>query len=214
MSEEIFERVPIPKAKRIFDIIMVFTLVVILSPLIFLIILWIFVEQIIIPASRGSIFYCETRISAARLFKFYKFRIFKQKIVDRERKKHSCIHTKPLEGNIKNLTYYGRFLKQIYMDELPQLINVIRGDMTLVGPRPTNVEVSDQIKKLGDYTKEKMVCGITGSFQAQKGGRGNQRKLDEDYINYVASNPGWKVVIKDLKIIFKTIQTIFKAEGI
>jgi len=180
MSGETVEQISIPRAKRIFDIIVVLVLLFSLSPLVLLIMLWIFVEQIIIPASRGSILYCETRISAARPFKLCKFRIFKQEVLNREKERNKFIHTKPLEGDKKNLTYYGRFLKQVYLDELPQLINVLKGEMTLVGPRPTNLEISDRLRRSGDYTKEKMICGITGPFQSQKG----EQRLKNHFKNY------------------------------
>jgi lipopolysaccharide/colanic/teichoic acid biosynthesis glycosyltransferase len=86
--------------------------------------------------------------------------------------------------------------------------------MTLVGPRPTNTVNSENLKKIGDFTRERMRCGITGPFQAHKGEGLNQRKLDEEYIDFVATHSGRHVLLKDLALLGKTVTLIFKAQGL
>ena len=207
--------VPLPLAKRFFDIIFSVCLFFVGIPFLFVLFFWMIFEQLFSRSSRGPLFYCETRISGGKEFQFCKFRIFKQSVIDKERSVRRVVHTKPLEKNKNNLTYYGRFLKQVYMDEFPQLWFILKGDMTLVGPRPTNTENSKQMKLAGNYTKERMICGLTGPFQARKGEKQmGQRITDEEYINFVASHSGWQVVKRDIQILFKTIVLVFKAEGI
>ncbi len=209
------EIIKLPYSKRIFDIIMTIFLFLLLSPLFLFIIIWIIIERIFIKDSRGHFLYIEKRISQGKEFDFYKWRIFKNDVLVEALKKGSVIHTTDLQSDPENLTYYGRFLKRIYMDEMPQLWNVLRGDMTLVGPRPTNLENSENFKKTGDFIREVMVCGLTGPFQAQKGHAIlSQMDLDQDYVNFLLSNPGWKVILKDLKIIFLTIRIVLEARGI
>lgn len=202
--------------KRIFDIIVSLTAIVLFSPFIFLVLISMFIENIIVPSSRGKIFYSEIRISAGEPFKIYKFRIFKMAALERAARDNSCIHTKPLEGDPKNLTYVGRFLKRIYMDELPQIYNVLRGDMSLVGPRPTNIENSEKLFKEGKYSKYLAKAGLTGYFQSHKGFKTDmdQEEIDMEYINFCRNNPGWKVILYDIKIIFISILTVLRAEGV
>jgi lipopolysaccharide/colanic/teichoic acid biosynthesis glycosyltransferase len=208
------EYVPIPKAKRIFDISFACVLFVTGIPFLIFLFIWMAIEKIFSAKARTPIFYCEKRVSGGKKFQFCKFRIFRKGVIEAEQKRREVVHTKPLEKNKNNLSYYGRFLKQVYMDEFPQLWNVLKGDMTLVGPRPTNVENSSNIKKRGDYTRERIRCGITGPFQAHKGKGLNQRKVDEEYIDFIENNSGFAVVREDINILFKTVETVIRAEGI
>lgn len=206
--------IKIPCSKRVFDIVMASFLSILSLPLVLFILFWICIEQIFIKDSRGPLLYKEKRVSQGKVFEFYKWRTFKAKVIAEALKSGPVIHTAVMQADLKNLTYYGRFLKRIYMDELPQLWNVLKGDMTLVGPRPTNLINSENYKNAGDYTREVIKCGITGPFQSQKGHANmSQIGLDKEYINFVANNPGWKVVLKDSKIILKTIKIILEAKG-
>lgn len=117
------------------------------------------------------------------------------------------------QGNLlpdaKRLTAVGKFVRKTSLDEIPQLLNVIKGDMSLVGPRPLLVEY------LPLYSKEQkkrhtVRPGITG--WAQVNGRNAiswQQKFEYDvwYVEHVS-------FALDVKIIFKTIQKVFKSEGI
>lgn len=209
------EIIKLPRSKRIFDIVVTIILFLLSAPLFLFIIIWIIVEQIFIKDSRGPFLYIEKRISQGREFDFYKWRTFKIKVLDAALNSGQVVQTTELQSDPKNLTYYGRFLKRIYMDELPQLWNVLKGNMTLVGPRPTNLANSEDFKRSGDVVREIMVCGLTGPFQAQKGHMcSSQTNLDKEYMNFLLTNPGWKVIFKDLKIIFQTIKIVLEAKGI
>jgi lipopolysaccharide/colanic/teichoic acid biosynthesis glycosyltransferase len=206
--------IKIPHFKRAFDIVMSSFFILLSLPFVLFLFIWVVIEQIFIKDSRGPLLYREKRVSQGKVFEFYKWRIFKAMVIAEALKNGPVIHTAVMQGDLKNLTYYGRFLKRVYMDELPQLCNVLRGDMTLVGPRPTNLINSENFKKSGDYTREIMMCGITGPFQSQKGHAiMSQIDLDKEYIDFVVTNPGWKVVLKDFKIILQTIKIILEAKG-
>lgn len=204
----------IPSSKRVFDIVVAIFLSMLSLPFVLFIVIWICIEQIFVKDSRGSFLYKEKRISQGKVFWFYKWRIYKAEVIAEALKNGPVIHTAEMQKDLKNLTYYGRFLKRIYMDELPQLWNVLKGDMTMVGPRPTNLKNSENYKNAGDYTREVIKCGITGSYQSQKGHAVRpQVDLDKEYVDFVANNPGWKVVWKDFKIILQTIKIVFEAKG-
>lgn len=206
--------IQLPRSKRAFDVVMASFFSLLSLPFVLFIVIWIGIEQIFIKDSRGPLFYKEKRVSQGKVFEFYKWRTFKAKVIAEALKNGPVIHTAKMQGDLKNLTYYGRFLKRVYMDELPQLWNVLKGDMTLVGPRPTNLENSENYKNAGDYTREVIKCGITGPFQSQKGHAvRSQMDLDKEYIDFVAVNPGRKVMWKDFKIILKTIKIILEAKG-
>ncbi|MFB6181604.1 MAG: sugar transferase [Candidatus Magasanikbacteria bacterium] len=207
------QKVDLPLLKRLFDILVSILSIIILSPLWLFIMFWFILEQIFIPSSRGSIFYKETRISKGKEFDFYKFRTFTQEALRNAPNENGVIHTKPLEQDKSNMTYLGRFLKQIYMDELPQLWNVLKGDMTLVGPRPTNVENCKNMFENNVYTKFRMKCGLTGPYQNKKGTSASQKEVDKEYINFVENNSGLKVVLKDMRILAGSIIKVLKAEG-
>ncbi|GEM_PF-6322903 len=209
------EIIKLPQSKRIFDVVVTVVLFLLLSPLFAFIVIWIILEWIFIKDSRGSFLYMEKRVSQGKKFNFYKWRTFKTKVLDEALNSGRVIQTTELQSDPKNLTYYGRFLKRIYMDELPQLWNVLKGDMTLVGPRPTNLENSEYFKKSGDFSREIMICGLTGPFQAQKGHAIlSQTNLDKEYADFLIKNPGWKIILRDLKIIFQTIIIVLEAKGI
>lgn len=124
------------------------------------------------------------------------------------------IHTKPLERN-GSLTFVGKILKQIYMDELPQLWNVIEGDLSLVGPRPVNTEVYRRLMNEGITAKAFIKAGITGIFQSLKNERGKRSAtLDQEYLDICRRSPWWQIIPNDIRIIFRTLKVILKAKGI
>jgi lipopolysaccharide/colanic/teichoic acid biosynthesis glycosyltransferase len=137
-----FKPVDLPCPKRAFDIIFCLVLLILLLPLILIILIVHYLEQVFSISSRGPLIYSEVRISKGKPFNIYKFRIFKALASRDYLLKHGFVQTKALEQDKNNLTLAGRFLKQIYMDELPQIFNVLKGEMTLVGPRPSNEVVT------------------------------------------------------------------------
>ena len=205
-----------PPAKKIFDIVISLVLLIVLSPAILLIVLAFACEAVLVRSSRGPILYSETRISQGKPFILYKFRIFKVGVLKSLRHSGKFIHTKELEKNRNNFTYLGRFLKQVYMDELPQFFNVLRGDISLVGPRPTNSVNAARWLSEGKYSKHLIKGGVTGYFQSYKGVKldRDQNEADMEYISYCRNNPGWKVVLLDAKILIISVITVIKAEGI
>ena len=111
--------------------------------------------------------------------------------------------------DVERLTSFGRFVRKTSMDEIPQLLNVLKGDMSIVGPRPLLVEY---LPLYNDFQKRRheMKPGITG--WAQVNGRNaidweQKFKLDIYYVDHCS-------FLLDLKIIFMTIEKVFKSEGI
>ncbi len=164
--------------------------------------------------SAGPIFFKQIRIGKDRKqFMIYKFRTMKIRSEDRN---ESVMHLNEASGpvfKIKNdprLTGLGKILRKFSLDELPQLINVFKRDMNLIGPRPLpDYEVEEMDNKFS-LERHKVRPGITGLWQVSEreniSSFENWIKLDLYYIN------NWSLIL-DAKIIFKTISIILFGRG-
>lgn len=184
--------------KRIFDIVCSSVMLVVLSPLLLLIAL------LVKCYDGGPVFYKQERLTKdGKVFFVYKFRSMR---VDSE--KHGA--RLAMKGDSR-VTPVGKVLRNIHFDELPQLFNIIKGDMSLVGPRPERPEIA------AEYTKEipefpyrlKVKAGLTG--YAQVYGKYNttpydKLKLDLTYIENYS-------FILDLQLIATTVKILFQKEN-
>ena len=190
---------------------------VLFSPLIALIMLAIKLDGWLHPEDRGAIFHQEARVSQGRVFAMYKFRVLRAPLIEKARQEIGYDHVKLLERNPENMTRAGRYLQRFYLDELPQLFNVLKGDMSVVGPRPWPVEMYDREIAQGIYRKQMLRPGLTGLVQAHKGevGRlGGSRVLDETYIEACRTLNPWRLLAYDLRIIVETVRVVAKGEGL
>lgn len=193
--------------KRAFDVFVSFIMLILLSPLL------ITVAICIKVFSRGSIFFVQERVGYnKRIFKLLKFRTM---IENAEQMLPSLEHLNEADGasfKIKDdprITKFGKFLRKTSIDELPQLINVLKGDMSLVGPRP--LQLRDFMALGANWHKRRfsMMPGITCFWQVN--GRSNVSfarwmELDMLYIDQ------WSLWL-DLKILWKTIPSIITGKG-
>lgn len=180
--------------KRCFDAILALILIILLSPI--LMILWILVR---IKLGCPALFKQERPGRHGAVFMLYKFRSMSEK-------KDSSGNLLPDE---ERLTKFGKLLRQSSLDELPELFNILKGDMSFVGPRPLLV------RYLARYNAEQarrheVRPGLTG--WAQVNGRNavtweEKFKLDVWYVDH------WSLLL-DLKIMFMTIAVVLKRDGI
>lgn len=187
--------------KRLIDVIGSFVGLVIISPLFLIIALWIKLT------SKGPVFYKQNRLGKnGKIFKIIKFRTM---VVDAE-KMGTGLFVRTGEDN--RITKVGKFLRATSLDELPQLFNVLFGQMSLVGPRPP---VPYHPYKYKDYSKIqkkrfKMRPGMTGLSQVTVRNSVSWDERIEVDLEYIEKFN----VLLDIKIIFKTFLKIFKNEGI
>ncbi|MFC2149316.1 sugar transferase [Candidatus Auribacterota bacterium] len=192
--------------KQIIDFFMSAVLLVLLSPVFLLF------GLLIRSDSSGPVFFRQVRVGLkGRLFQVIKFRSM---VHDAEKLKDDIKEYNELRGPIfkmaddPRVTKIGRLLRKYHLDELPQLINVLKGDMSIVGPRPS---VPEEVYQYKPWQRRRlsMKPGITGNWQV----KGQEIKdfdervrLDLDYID------NWSLV-NDVKIALKTILFLFSGKG-
>ena len=189
-------------AKRITDIVCSLGGLIVLSPILLIIAIAIKMD------SKGPIFFKQDRVGKdERIFSIYKFRSM---VVNAEELKKSLEKENEMSGpmfKIKKdprITRVGRFIRKTSIDELPQLINVLKGDMSLVGPRPS---LPKEVEAFEPWMKERLTVlpGLTCIWQVS--GRNNIpfKEWMELDIKYVRE----RSYLLDLKLIFKTFFVLF-----
>src|SRR5712691_3321185 len=170
-------------------------------------------NMIVSRRDRGGLFYREPRISRGRLFGLLKFRTLRRDALEQMRAAGG--HARLYEADPDNLTWTGRWLlKPWYLDELPQLVNVLRGDMSLVGPRPWPPEmVQRQVAEGLDY-RNRILAGLTGPAQVTKGEGLRYEDLDSRYVEAYGTLSSWALVRYDLQILGQTLAVMARGEGL
>jgi len=198
-------------SKRVFDILISSILIICCLPVFLLIALAIKLE------SRGPVFYTSLRAGKGfKIFPFYKFRTME---VDADKKIDSLNHLNKYEKNdngakflkIYNdprVTRVGRLLRKTSLDELPQLYNVLKGDMSLVGNRPLPIYEATTLTT-NEFAERFMApAGITGLWQIKK--KNNPDMSAEERINLDISYARSYSFLNDIKIIAKTPSALFQ----
>ena len=203
--------VPYPWPKRLVDRLLAAVLLALLAPVAITVLVAVALDMLLVPRDRGPVLYREPRISRGRPFGLLKFRTLRAEVLRR-----SGGHARLLEADPANLTWAGRrVLKPWYLDELPQLLNVVRGDISLVGPRPWPPELVDAQVAEGDDYRRLVVAGLTGPAQVTKGAEGvRYRDLDLAYVEACRTLGGWALVRHDLGILGRTLALLARGEGL
>lgn len=184
--------------KRMIDIILA------LIAFIILIVPGIIIAICIKLDSKGPIFFKQKRIGINKTcFTIYKFRTMYTETPDE-------IPTDELDDAEHYITNLGKWLRKTSIDELPQIINIIKGDMSIIGPRPVLCNQKDLILKRDEYNANEIRPGLTGL--AQINGRDEiddsiKAKLDGEYKNNCS-------FVLDVKIFLKTMIKVIKQENI
>lgn len=184
--------------KRFYDTVGALIALILLSPLFLILIIAIKLD------SKGPILFKQKRIGRFKKhFYIYKFRTMR---IDTPRD----TPTHMLENPEKWITRVGRFLRKTSLDEIPQLINILIGNMSIIGPRPALWNQYDLMDERDKYGVHKLYPGLTG--YAQVNGRDelpipDKAKLDGYYVQHIS-------LLLDIKIFVKTFISIFRSEGV
>ena len=188
--------------KTLFDLTILTCSHVVLAPI--FVILWIFIPTAIWLEDRGPVFYTQNRLGKnGKLFKLYKFRSM---IPDAEKETGAVLAA----DNDLRVTRVGKFIRKRALDELPQVINLWKGDISLVGPRPERPELMHDIVGVLPLYAERLIVkpGLTGIAQVYGRYATNPRhKLMYDRIYIREMNP-----ILDIKLLVYSVLLTLKAK--
>lgn len=193
--------------KRLFGIVASTLALIIISPVLLIIALCIKIDD-----PHGPVFYMQERVGKdGKQFKIFKFRSMvsnADELLEELRAKNEINGAMFKMKNDPRITKVGRVIRKYSLDELPQLVNVIKGDMSIVGPRPP---LPSEVAEYTDYDKQRLMVtpGATGLWQV--GGRNDvdfatMVQLDLTYIQH-------RSVWLDLKIMMKTVLIMIKPNG-
>lgn len=193
--------------KRLFDIFAGLVGLVVLIPCTLVIGVCILLED------GGPVFFSQKRVTKnGKTFNLHKFRSMCK---DAEKIRDSMENENEMDGpvfkvkNDRRITKVGRVIRKTGVDELPQLVNVLKGDMSLVGPRPA---LPREVEKYDETAKKRLAvkAGITCIWQVQPNRNSisfdEWMKMDAEYVDKCS-------ILLDIKILFKTVATVFRAEG-
>lgn len=212
LSVSVKKSYKMPVVKRVFDVVVSLCIILFLLPVFLLLALAIRLE------SKGPIVYRSKRAGTGyKIFDFYKFRSMNCN-ADQQLKELATSNQYANESafvKIKNdprVTKVGKFIRKTSMDELPQLFNVLKGDMSLVGNRPLPLYEAELLTSNEWCTRFLGPAGITGLWQITKRGKGEmsdieRRQLDNYYVDHSS-------LFFDLKIIVLTVPAIFQKENV
>ena len=184
--------------KRVLDLVLACTGLIILSPV------FILLSLAVKADSKGPVLFCQKRVGIhKRHFSILKFRTMRT-----DTPKDMPTHL--LKNPEAYITKVGKFLRKTSLDELPQIINILKGDMAIVGPRPALWNQEDLIAERDKYGANDILPGLTG--WAQINGRDElpievKARLDGEYVRKMG-------LIMDIKCIIGTIFSVVKQDGI
>ena len=184
--------------KRFYDTVFSFIGLIVLSPLLLVLVILIKLD------SKGPILFKQKRIGRNKKH----FYILKFRTMRIDTPKDTPTHM--LENPQQWITKVGKFLRKTSLDEIPQIINILKGDMSIIGPRPALWNQYDLVEERDKYDVHKLYPGLTG--YAQINGRDElpipeKAKLDGYYVKHISL---WL----DIRIFFGTIVSIFKSDGV
>jgi lipopolysaccharide/colanic/teichoic acid biosynthesis glycosyltransferase len=203
-------------SKIAFDKLLSVFLMTLFSP--FILILWIAqkIEGMLNPETRGPFLFGYTSVSKGKKFKKYKIRVCKGSLLGPDKWKidTKSHRTFPSERVPSNLTKTGKFIKDHYLDEIPQIYSIFKGDMSFVGPRPTSEEHYERDIGQGNIHRQLIKGGIMGAGHVRKGtSLFANPALEYGYVRKYMTFTWNKLLLTDITIIARGIKLIIEGKG-
>ena len=200
--------------KFVFDKLIALLFLLTTLPIIIFLKLAFIIEGLIIPENKGPMFFSYNAVSQGKLFPKYKIRLIKTKYIEPEGAKRGDWIAYSAEWNEDSRTIVGAFVKKFYLDEIPQFWNVLRGDMSIVGPRPLAVIHYERDLAQGNVTRKHLKGGLLGLGHIMKGKPEFGNPIYEyEYIDQYIKRSELDLLRLDLTIIWRGILLILKGGG-
>lgn len=242
------------KAKRLLDLCLGIPALMVSTPLLVLILVFYLFVNLLRKADGGPVLFRLFRHSQGKAVQLLKFRVstfdamqetlanldedrvefLLRYLEEADRAKVRANLQYVIEDRGKKATLVGKWLKAFYLDELPQILNVVKGDISFVGPRPLPLDdprsrplENGQVELGGerfDYRHRDMSPGgLTGLYQLNKSEEAHQNylkfmqegvELDREYYQFLRQSTPWSVILKDLSIILGTLRIVLEHQGV
>ncbi len=207
------EPVSLPWTKRAFDKLFAAFALVVTLPVSLVIASAILLEGLVRRPHAGPVFHREIRVSAGEAFRLLKFRVFTARAT---REIEQGAMPKRVENDPRNLTRVGRVLKKTGLDELPQLVNILQGHMSLVGPRPAPVAEYEKEIAAGIFRRKAIRAGLSGPAQLMKGSartREAEILADLRYVDRFRHETPRQLLARDLRLVRRTLRLLLRMTG-
>ena len=212
---ELTEPLPIRAPKLIFDKLVAGLLLLVAAPILLLIKIAYVIEGILIPENKGDMFFHYNAISRGEVFPKYKIRLIKEKYIDQEGAAKGDWHAYSAEWTPDSRTHVGHFVKKFYLDELPQFYSILKGDMSIVGPRPLAVHHYERDREQGNVTRYLLRGGLLGLGHLMKGTPEMGNPVYEyEYIDQYIKRTPLGLLWLDLTIIWRGIKVVVQGKGL
>lgn len=201
--------------KRIFDLIIVVVLITFLLPVYLFIFIALLIEQFL-TKDFGPLIISEPRVSKGKTFQIYKLNMY------REKARQNYIKKSPEYAKYKTWSYlqkepssirwFGDIMRKTYMDELGQFFNILKGDISFVGPRPLpvgyelNAEPPRKILKAG-------LVGFAANKSKNEGDTISRLETDEEYLEIYQNSTAFQLLKVDLVVVLDGFRAVLKAKG-
>jgi lipopolysaccharide/colanic/teichoic acid biosynthesis glycosyltransferase len=212
---DIPQPVSVDPLKAAFDRVLAAAVLLVTAPLFGLGALAILMDGLIWREDSGPIFHREMRVSAGRQFSLFKLRTMQVRAIEEARQQGLTV--KYLERANQGHTRVGRYLRRWYLDELPQVINILRGEMSWVGPRPPAPFEYERELSEGNVRKRLARAGLVGLQQANKGrtrGFDEEIALDYEYVRRVREMSPVQRLVYDVSILLRTLRVLVEGKGL
>lgn len=201
-------------AKVLFDKCVALVLLMVSAPILLLLKIAYLIEGWLIPENAGPMFFYYNAVSAGKIIPKYKIRLVKTRYIEPEgAKRHDWIAFSA-EWTPDSRTWVGSFVKKFYLDELPQFWSVLKGDMSIVGPRPLAVVHYERDRAQGNVTRFLLRGGLLGLGHINKGTAEMGNPVYEyEYVDQYLKRTSLGLLGLDLWIIWRGIIVILKGGG-
>jgi lipopolysaccharide/colanic/teichoic acid biosynthesis glycosyltransferase len=207
---------PLPSRffKTVFDKVVAAAMLVVAMPLLAVVKISYLIEGLLVRENAGPMLFYYHAVSAGKIIRKYKIRLIKEKFIDKERAKNHEWIAYAAEWSPESRTFTGSFVKKFYLDELPQFWSVLKGDMSVVGPRPISIIHYERDLAQGNVSRALLKGGLLGLGHVNKGTPEMGNPVYEyEYIDQYLTRSSLSLLLLDLTIIWRGLIVILKGGG-